>query len=54
MNIRSRLQMINSDNNEAISLYNTTNATNSFKYTATFIMMPYINNNKIVAIHSFQ
>lgn len=48
MNIRNRLLMTNSDNHETVSLYNS-NTTNSFRYTPTVIMVPYINDNKIVA-----
>ena len=53
MNIRNRLMITDSDNYETISLYDFASITNSFKYTVIFIMMPYINDNKIISIHSF-
>ena len=60
-NIRNRLTMLNNCTDQStipiVSLYDSINenvTNSSFKCTITIIMMPYINNNRIVTIHSIQ
>ncbi|GBB87303.1 hypothetical protein RclHR1_13730013 [Rhizophagus clarus] len=56
INVRDRLIMANNNNKTRVSSYNFHGniRNSSFKCTITIIMMPYISNNKIISVHSFQ